>query len=62
VDDLALLFREMRPLVGRCRFGLDCQHQGEPGCAIRKAVDEGQVSLHRYHNYLRLKEESKSYE
>ena len=62
VDDLALLFKEMRPFVGRCRFGLDCQHQGEPGCAIRKAVDEGQVSLHRYHNYLRLKEESKSYE
>jgi ribosome biogenesis GTPase len=62
VDDLALLFREMRPWVGKCRFGLDCQHQGEPGCAIQKAVDKGEVSLHRYHNYLRLKEESKAYE
>lgn len=58
VDDLALLFREMKPFVGRCKFGLDCQHQNEPGCAIRKAVDAGQVSLHRYHNYLRLREES----
>ena len=25
-DDLALLFPEMRPYVGRCRFGLDCSH------------------------------------
>ena len=58
VDDLALLFREMKPFVGRCKFGLDCQHQNEPGCAIRKAVDSGQVSLHRYHNYLHLREES----
>lgn len=60
VDDLALLFREMRPWVGKCRFGLDCQHHGEPGCAIQKAVDGGEVSLHRYHNYLHLKEESKA--
>jgi ribosome biogenesis GTPase len=57
VDDLALLFREMQPFVGRCKFGLDCQHEEEPGCAIRKAVNDGKVSVHRYHNYLRLKSE-----
>jgi ribosome biogenesis GTPase len=53
--DLALYFPEMRPLVGRCRFGLDCQHDEEPGCAIRKAVVGGQISPHRYQSYMRLK-------
>ncbi|OGN90363.1 MAG: ribosome small subunit-dependent GTPase A [Chloroflexi bacterium RBG_13_48_10] len=57
VDDLALLFSEMRPLVGKCRFGLDCQHDEEPGCAIRKAVVSGQISPRRYQSLLSLKEE-----
>jgi ribosome biogenesis GTPase len=56
-DDLALFFPEMRPFVGSCRFGLDCQHDDEPGCAIRKAVSAGKVSPRRYQSYLRLKED-----
>lgn len=56
-DDLALFFPEMRPLVGRCRFGLDCGHDEEPGCAIRRAVMDGQISPPRYQSYLLLKEE-----
>jgi len=56
-DDLALLFREMSPLVGRCRFGLDCQHDEEPGCAIRKAVMDGKISPRRYQSYLQLNKE-----
>jgi ribosome biogenesis GTPase len=56
-DDLALLFKEMQPLVGRCRFGLDCQHDEEPGCAIRKAVLDGRVSPRRYQSYLQLTRE-----
>ncbi len=54
-DDLALFFPEMRSLVGTCRFGLDCQHDEEPGCAIRKAVNGGQISPYRYQSYLKLK-------
>jgi ribosome biogenesis GTPase len=57
VDDLALLFPEMHPLVGKCRFGLDCQHDEEPGCAIRKAVMAGNISPRRYQSLLSLKEE-----
>jgi len=53
-DDLALFFPEMRPLVGQCRFGIDCQHDEEPGCMIRKAVAAGQISPRRYQSYLRL--------
>ncbi len=55
-DDLALFFPEMRPFVGRCKFGLDCRHNEEPGCAIRKAVLAGQVSPRRYSNLLTMQE------
>jgi len=55
--ELARLFPEMRPLVGRCRFGLDCRHDEEPGCAIRKAVMGGTISPRRYQSYMRLQEE-----
>ena len=56
-DDLALLFPEMRPLVGKCRFGVDCQHNEEPGCAIRMAVMQGQINPRRYQSYLLLNKE-----
>ena len=53
-DDLALFFPEMRSYVGRCKFGLDCRHEEEPGCAIRKAVMAGKISPRRYKSYLLL--------
>ncbi len=56
-DDLAYFFREMHAYVGRCKFGLNCQHDNEPGCAIRQAVEDGQISLRRYQSYLRLKQD-----
>lgn len=56
-EELALQFPEMRPLVGSCRFGSDCRHDEEPGCAIRKAVMDGQISPRRYQNFLRLQAE-----
>ncbi|MBI5960338.1 MAG: ribosome small subunit-dependent GTPase A [Chloroflexi bacterium] len=56
-NDLAWFFPEMRPFVGRCKFRLDCQHDEEPGCAIRKAVVEGQISPYRYQSYLKLRVE-----
>jgi ribosome biogenesis GTPase len=48
---------QMSPFIGKCRFGLDCQHDEEPGCAIRKAVIAGRVSPRRYQSYMRLKAE-----
>lgn len=57
-EDLALYFPELRDLVGRCRFGLDCRHDEEPGCAIRKAVMAGEVSPERYRSLLKLQEEA----
>ncbi len=56
-DELAELFPEIRPWIGRCRFGLDCRHDEEPGCAVRRAVMAGEISPRRYHSFLRLREE-----
>lgn len=56
-DELAYLFPEMRPYIGRCKFGLDCRHDEEPGCALRKGVMEGHISPRRYQSYLKLLEE-----
>lgn len=53
--ELAWFFPEMRPFLGGCRFGLDCRHAGEPGCAVRKAVTAGLVSPYRYQSYLKLR-------
>jgi ribosome biogenesis GTPase len=53
--DLAGYFPEMRQYIGKCRFGLGCRHDEEPGCAIREAVTRGRVSPNRYQSYMRLK-------
>jgi ribosome biogenesis GTPase len=46
-------FHEFEPLIGQCRFH-DCRHLREPGCAVRAAVDSGQISARRYESYRRL--------
>jgi ribosome biogenesis GTPase len=54
--DLAELFPEMRPLIGRCKFGMDCSHNTEPGCAIRTAVSKGKITERRFQSFLRIRE------
>ncbi len=56
-EDVAFYFPEMAPLIGQCKFGMSCQHDEEPGCAIRQAVEEGRISPYRYKSYLRLKDD-----
>jgi ribosome biogenesis GTPase len=53
-DELIEYFPEMRPFTGLCRFGLDCSHNEEPGCAVRRAVMAGQISPRRYASFLKL--------
>jgi ribosome biogenesis GTPase len=56
-EELAYLFPEMAGYVGQCKFGLSCQHDQEPGCAIRKAVMAGMISPYRYQSYMNLRGE-----
>ena len=55
-ERLDWLFPEMRPWIGGCRFGPDCTHDQEPGCAVRQAVMAGRIAPRRYRSYLRLRE------
>lgn len=56
-QDVAHNFREFFALSEDCRFGGSCLHRNEPGCAVKAAVEEQQVSELRYMNYLTLLEE-----
>ena len=44
---------EMRVLLNDCRFN-NCVHIEEPGCAVKKAVEENKISYERYANYLNI--------
>ena len=53
-EELDGYFPELRERVMDCQFN-DCTHQNEPGCAIRQAVEAGEVDVERYQSYLRLR-------
>ncbi len=54
--DLEQAYVEFRRFLGECRFS-DCGHREEPGCALRGAVERGEVSRLRYESFLRLRDE-----
>jgi len=54
--DLAFYFPEMISLIPNCRFS-SCLHHKEPGCAVKEAVEKGQIDLRRYNNYVIFLEE-----
>jgi ribosome biogenesis GTPase len=56
IAELDVCFPEFRAPRERCRF-TDCAHVAEPGCAVRVAVDAGEVSRARYDSYLKLRRE-----
>jgi ribosome biogenesis GTPase len=53
-EELDGYFPELRDLVAECQFS-DCTHRVEPGCAVLRAVEAGQVSRERYESYLRMR-------
>ena len=50
-------FADVEAYLGRCRFS-DCTHRREPGCAIRAAIEKGELELSRWESYQKLKEEA----
>ncbi len=50
-------FEDIEILTQQCKFG-DCSHNTEPGCAIKKALDSGELSEERWQSYLKLKLEN----
>lgn len=55
-DALGETFADVEELAASCRFN-DCSHQHEPGCAVREAVEEGELEASRLENYRALQHE-----
>ena len=55
-QDLGAVFDEITALATDCRFR-DCRHGGEPGCAVRRAVDEGALEPARLQSLRKLEAE-----
>lgn len=58
--EIALYFPEMLAAAKGCRF-TPCTHTHEPGCAVKEAVDRGEISAERYNSYLGMLEEDKKF-
>ncbi len=56
-ENLQYTFPEFAPYLGCCQFR-DCSHRKEPGCAVVKAVEKGEIRDSRYTSYLRLYEKA----
>ncbi|ODT52944.1 MAG: ribosome small subunit-dependent GTPase A [Paludibacter sp. 47-17] len=52
-DEISHYFKEIFAISNDCRF-TNCQHTKEPGCAVRRAVDEHRISMSRYQSYLSI--------
>ena len=50
-------FADMEALAARCRFR-NCSHTSEPGCAIRDALQRGELDSRRWQSYQKLKNEN----
>ncbi len=58
-EELVAGFPEFHPHDATCRFN-DCSHRVEPGCGVRRAVEEGRIPAWRHAAYLRLLEQSEA--
>lgn len=56
-ENLQYAFPDFGRFLGKCRFD-DCSHRKEPDCAVRSAVEAGEIEASRYESYLRLYEKS----
>ena len=55
---VSALFEDVEELFTRCRFA-DCAHDQEPGCAVRAAIESGDLDERRYQSYQKLRREER---
>ncbi|MGB0424088.1 MAG: ribosome small subunit-dependent GTPase A, partial [Flavobacteriales bacterium] len=58
-EELHHYFKEFFELLPDCKFH-NCLHLNEPGCAVKNAVNSGDVSVDRYENYLMMYHEDEN--
>ena len=51
-------FADVEKFLGKCKFR-DCTHDKEPGCAVKIAIDDGELDPQRFESYKKLKAEAK---
>ena len=56
-EGLADAFGDVERFLGKCRFS-DCSHTSEPGCAIKAAMESGELDVERWESYRKLKDEA----
>ena len=59
-EEIGKYFPEMLRVADNCRF-IPCTHTHEPGCAVKKALEDGSISPERYNSYLGMLEEDKKF-
>lgn len=60
-EGLGSAFADVEQFLGKCRFR-DCRHDREPGCAIRAAIESGELDAARWESYQNLSNEAESRE
>jgi ribosome biogenesis GTPase len=55
-SDVEGAFADIEALARQCRFR-DCRHDGEPGCAVRAALEDGSLDPDRLHNFEKMQRE-----
>ena len=58
-EEVAGLFRDIRPFVGYCRFP-DCTHTHEADCAVKASVADGQLDARRYESYCHMRRDGEA--
>jgi ribosome biogenesis GTPase len=53
LEEISYGFVDIRQFTGRCKFS-NCSHQNEPGCAVLKAVEDGEINRQRFNSYLQM--------
>lgn len=56
--NLSRTFADIDELAAECRFN-DCRHENEPGCAVRQAIEAGELTEERLLSYKKLQKEAK---
>ena len=56
-EGMRTAFSDIDALAAQCKFR-DCKHESEPGCAVRAAVEAGELAQERLESYIRLRDES----
>jgi len=60
-EGLSELFEDIEKLVVECKFS-DCKHESEPGCAVKGAIEKGELDEARFKSYKKLLSEVSYFE